>query len=119
MRRLFAWIGFLTLSVILVVPVLVIADTSTPTSADVAAHRAELQAQLDSIEADIANQKGVLSEKQAERQSLERDIGVLDAQIKTAQLAIKARDINIQNISGDITDKVETIDSLTDKLNKE
>lgn len=116
MTRFFVWAGIALLFVVLQTPPLAQAEV---TSADVAAHRAELQRQLDAIEADIAAQRGVLSDKQKERQSLERDIGLLDGQIKTAQLAIKARDLNIQTIAGDITDKVQTIDALHDKLTKE
>ncbi len=89
------------------------------TTAEVAAHRKQLEAQLQAIEADIAASRGVLSEKQKERQSLERDIGILDAQIKQAKLSIKARDLTILNIADDISDKNRDIAALNAKLKKE
>jgi len=89
------------------------------TSEDVNQRRAQLQATLDAIEADISAQRGVLSDKQKERQSLERDIAILDAEIKKAQLSIKAREINIQGITTDITEKVQTLSALDLKLQRE
>ena len=104
------------LAAALALPHLSYADVSAE---DVAKRRADLQSTLDAIEADIANQRGVLADKQSERQSLERDIGILDTQIKTAQLAIKARDISVQNISEDITSKIHAINALDTKLGRE
>ncbi len=89
------------------------------TSADVAAHRAQLQTQLDQLEKEIADQTTILKGKQTERQSLERDIAILDAQIAKARLSIKARDLTIQSLSSDISDKNSTINALDDKLTRE
>jgi membrane-bound lytic murein transglycosylase B len=71
--------------------------------------RAALQAQLNAIESDIANQRGVLSDKQKERASLERDISVLNGKISIAQKEIKARDVMIQQLQNDIGDKETAI----------
>lgn len=112
--RPFLLIAFLAFA--LTVPALVVADV---TSADVARHRAELQAQLDSLEREISDQTSILKGKQAERQSLERDVAILDAQIAKAKLSIKARDLTIQTLSSDINDKDSTISALDDKLIRE
>ena len=89
------------------------------TSADVARHRAELQTQLDQLEKEIDDQTTVLKGKQNERVSLERDVAILDAQIAKAKLSIKARDLTIQTLSSDISDKNSTITALDDKLVRE
>jgi len=81
--------------------------------------RAELERNLASLEAQIAEQQKILGGKQQESASLERDIDILDAKIKEAQLAIKARDLSIQKLSADINGKQKTIGTLTEKLNRE
>ncbi|MEK7530906.1 MAG: hypothetical protein AAB573_03480 [Patescibacteria group bacterium] len=112
MTRLLACVVLL----VFLIPGMTLAEV---TSADVAAHRAELERQLQAIEADIAAQRGVLSEKQKERQSLERDIGLLDAEIRKAQLSIKARDLSIVKLSDDISLKSKTIRELDEKILRE
>lgn len=74
-----------------------------------AQERAALQAQLDQIERDIANNRGTLSELQKERTSLERDIAILDNQIAIAQKQIRQTDLTLRQIQTDITDKREAI----------
>lgn len=78
--------------------------------------RAELEAQLAAIEADISAKREVLQEKQTERTSLERDIAILNAQIEKAQLSIKHRDLTLRQIQGDINDKVSAITVLDEKM---
>lgn len=71
--------------------------------------RAALQAQLDQIEKDIANNQGTLGTLQAERTTLERDIKILDNKIKTAQLQIKKSDAALSQLKGNITEKQQSI----------
>lgn len=71
--------------------------------------RAALQAQLDQIENDIAQKKGVLSDLQQQRATLERDISILNNKIKTAQLQIKKSDLAISQLQGDIKEKQSAI----------
>lgn len=88
-----------------------------PAYADVIANqRAELERQLQQIEADIRAKQGVLAEKQKERASLERDVAILDAKIQTAKLGIKERDLKIKKLRGDIADKEQSIRSLDAKV---
>ncbi len=85
--------------------------------ADVIANqRAELERQLQQIEQDIKAKQGVLSEKQRERASLERDVAILDAKIQTARLGIKERDLTITKIRGEIADKEQSIKRLDAKV---
>lgn len=77
--------------------------------------RARLQKELAAIEEDIAQKRGVLSEKQKERTSLERDIAVLDNQIAIAQQQIRHRDLTISKIRDEISDKQVAIAELDKK----
>jgi len=94
-------------------------STSTSGSASVDTYRAGLQAQLDAINAQIAQQQQILIQAQAQSTSLQKDIAVLSAQIKSAQLAIKARDLNIQQLTAGISQKEDTVFGLNSQLNAE
>ncbi|MEK7156379.1 MAG: hypothetical protein AAB790_01065 [Patescibacteria group bacterium] len=71
--------------------------------------RAALQAQLDQIEKDIANNQGTLSTLQAQRTTLERDIKILDNKIRIAQLNIKQSDVKLTQLKGNIVEKQKSI----------
>ena len=71
--------------------------------------RAALQAQLDQIEKDIANNQGTLSVLQEQRTTLERDIKILDNKIRIAQLNIKQSDVKLTQLKGNITEKQKSI----------
>jgi len=88
------------------VPLLVPHDAYAATSVE---ERAALQAQLDQIERDIANNQGTLGTLQAQRTTLERDIKILDNKIKTAQLQIKKSDATLTQLKGNITEKQKSI----------
>lgn len=83
-----------------------------------AEQRAALQAQLDQIETDILRTQTNLTEQQKQRQSLERDVAILDSKIKVAQLGIKQRDLAIQQLKAGIADKERGIAALDDKVVK-
>lgn len=107
------YVFFLTTLFVSAAPSNVSAQAITPE------RRVELERELANLESQIAAQRAVLSGKQQESASLERDIAILDAKIKTAQLAIKARDITIRQLSSDIGNKQETIGQLDSKLSRE
>ncbi|MEK7628848.1 MAG: hypothetical protein AAB421_05575 [Patescibacteria group bacterium] len=90
-----------------------------PASAETfAEQRARLEKELAEIEADILSKRGVLKEKQAARTNVERDIGVLNAKIETAQLSIKYRDTNIKKLRTDITEKSQAIGEVNEKITR-
>jgi hypothetical protein len=111
MHRLKAGSFFLfTCSILLIIaPLITRADT-------IANQRAELERQLQQIEQDIKANQGVLSEKQKQRASLERDAAILDAKIKVAKLGIKARDLVLRNIQSEIKEKEDAIRKLDGKV---
>lgn len=78
--------------------------------------RAALQAQLDQIEKEIAQNQSQLSEQQKQRTSLERDVAILDSKIQEAQLEIKQRDLTLKQIQNGIADKQRGIGTLDSKV---
>ncbi len=81
--------------------------------------RAQLEAELANLEKEILKQREILTSKQREKVSLERDVAILNAQINEARLSIKARNITIKKLTTDIGKKEEMIDSLVEKLKRE
>lgn len=77
---------------------------------------AQLRAELASIESQIQDQQNILNTKKSEGASLERDVAILNAQIKQAQLKIKAHEISINKLGKDINQKTETIRNLSGKI---
>ncbi len=80
--------------------------------------QAALRQQLQEIEAEIAKQQTILDQKKTEGQSITRDISILNAQIKQAQLKIQAHAIAIKNLGKDITVKTNTITALNGRIDK-
>lgn len=80
--------------------------------------RASLQAELKQVEADSAVAQRQLQSAQSQSASLSRDIAVLDAKIKAAQLDIKAKNLLIQTLGEDITDKQNHIVSLEARITR-
>lgn len=78
--------------------------------------RAQLEAQLAQVEKDIASNKQLLADKQKETSSISRDISILDYKINQAKLNIKAKQLQIQQLGGDINKKQAIITSLSDKI---
>ena len=88
-------------------------------SQSVADRRAQLQSSLDAIEAQISQQQTLLDGKKTERQSLERDVSILNAQIAKAKLSIKARDLVIKSLGDTIVDKQGVINDYTKQIDAE
>jgi len=93
------------------IPCAAMADTASN-------QRAALQAQLNQIEADIQSTQATLSQQQQQRQSLERDVSILDSKIKVAQLGIKQRALTIQQLKESIAEKEQGITALDAKVDK-
>lgn len=82
-------------------------------------NRAELEAQLKVLEAEIAQHKDNIKTKQQEAVGLQRDVSILGSKINESQAKIKAQNIKINNISGDIQESTETIQQLTFKTKQQ
>jgi len=81
--------------------------------------RARIEAQLQTVERQILHQRVLVEEKKGERQSLERDLTIIDGEIKQAQLGIKARSVAIEQLSTQIGDKEQVIMILNERLDKQ
>ncbi len=86
---------------------------------DVTTRRAKLENDLKILESQIEAQQEIVESKQKQAVSLERDISIIDASIKKANLSIKARDIAIQQLTNNISSKQKTIGVLSEKLDRE
>ena len=77
-----------------------------------------LAKELEIINGQILEQQVLVEDTQSERRSLERDIRLLDAEIKKAQLGIKAREVAIEQLGYQINDKELAIEELNQKLER-
>lgn len=84
-----------------------------------AERKARLEKELRALDQQILQQQKLVEGKQAERQSLERDIDILDAQINKAQLGIKARALAIAQLSDQIGEKEVVLEILDERLKKQ
>ncbi|MDP3784709.1 MAG: hypothetical protein Q8R12_01370, partial [bacterium] len=108
--------GFLLIALFLCFSVLA---QGTDNHSAVTDRRAQLETELANLEKEIESYRGVIQTTQNQAQSLERDITLLDAQIKKAQLEIKARTIIITNLQGAIGQKTQVIAGLEEKIGRE
>lgn len=90
--------------------------TSAETEAE---RRKRLETELQNVERQILTQERLVEDKRSERQTLERDINIIESEIKKAQLGIQARALAIEQLSDQIGEKGVVLDILSDKLNKQ
>jgi hypothetical protein len=105
MKKLF---GFFCLLVFLAPSISLAAESETE-------QRLRLETELQNVERQILTQRRKVEDKQLERQSLERDIAIIDGQIKQTQLGIQARSVSIKQLSYQIGEKEEILFILEDK----
>lgn len=120
--RSFRAFAFLVPVFALVLGILGIALTGfaqAPGGADVDARKAALEADLAALEKQIESQRELLSAKQREGVSLERDVAILNAQIEKAKLEIRARNIVVDRLGGEINTRGIKIDGLNAKIDRE
>lgn len=107
---LFVFVGSLTISV---------NSTVYAQSAELTPQqRADLQAELAKVEAEQKQAAIELANAQNKSASLSRDIAVLGAKIRSAELEIKAKNILIQSLGNDISQKEKKIGLLENRIEK-
>ncbi len=79
--------------------------------------RAKLEQELRDVEAEQKRVENDLANARNQTVSLSRDINILNAKIKDAQLKVKAKTLLIQTLGQDITVKAVTINKLEDRIN--
>lgn len=87
-------------------------------SQDVARREAELRAELEATEREIAIWQAELQEKKQESASFSRDIQILTARINEAQAKVRAGQIAIEKLSQEIDSKVQNIEELDSKMDR-
>jgi len=93
-------------------PFLVLAETEEE-------RRERLETELQNVERQILTQQRLVEDKQQERQSLERDISIIEGEIKKAQLGIQARAVAIEQLTDQIGEKEVVLDILEERLEKQ
>ena len=78
-----------------------------------------LEAALSQVEQQIAVQQKLVNTKKTERQSLERDITIIEGEISKAQLGIQARAIAISQLSDQIGDKEVVLQILGERMKRQ
>lgn len=82
------------------------------------ADKARLRAEYDQLEQEIAEWQKILDETRTKKKSLTGDVTALNAQIKQAETAIRAKNNSISRIAGEINEKTKRISSLEERLNE-
>lgn len=81
--------------------------------------KAQLEAELVKVEQEIEQNKRLLANKQTETASISRDVSILTYKINQAKLNIRAKQLEIQRLGGDINKKVATITSLGERIDED
>jgi hypothetical protein len=102
------------LAVFLVVTIL--APYTTAHAETDAERRARLEAELRVVEQQMVVQQRLVDGKRGERKSLERDISVIEGEIKQVQLGIQARSIALSQLTDQIGEKQVVLTILEQKL---
>lgn len=113
MRIFLRMVGGL-LVVVQLLPQLTVAQVETE-----AERKLRLERDLQAVELQILSQQRLVEDKQLERRSIERDVSLIEGQIKKAQLGIQARSISIVQLTDQIGEKAEVISMLDDKLKRQ
>lgn len=86
--------------------------------AQIAEQEARWRAELEATEKEIAQWEKVLSETKKGTASLERDASILQAKINEAKAFIRQRQIQIEQLTRDISLKNKTIEELQEKIER-
>ncbi len=84
-----------------------------------AERRKRLETELQNVERQILTQERLVEDKKMERQTLERDISIIEGEIKKTQLGIQARAVAIAQLSDQIGEKEVVLDILAERLDKQ
>ncbi len=94
-------------------------DCLTLTTSSSPANKIYCQNQLAQIEAELKTLLTLQAAQQKQTGTLKGDVDYLNSQINALKTKIKAQALVIAQLSVDITDKTNTIESLSEKINRE
>lgn len=119
-NRFFAYMLLIVMAVGLVISsvgIPALAQTTSGTQLQSAEQqKAALQAELAGLEKEIAEKEALLKLQQNHSGTLSGEIAALTTQINKKKLDIKAKNLVIQQLGGEITEKGKTIRSLEEKI---
>lgn len=95
------------------------ASTVTPLFAQSTQSREQLEKELADLEAQIKALNGSITQTQAQKTSLAKDITLLTQKINQSKLKIKAHDAQISKLNQNISEKNKSINFLDDKMGRE
>lgn len=78
-----------------------------------------LTEQLEELDAEIAAETQKLNQKKAETATIQRDIDILEGEIRKSELEIQRRNLAIGDLSGGIEESVQTLSALEQELLRE
>ncbi len=81
--------------------------------------RARLEAELQKVEVQIAAQQQLVDGKRGERRSLERDLSIIEGEVKQINLGIQARSLAIEQLSDQIGEKEIVLSILEERMAKQ
>lgn len=84
-----------------------------------AERKARLEAELQVVERQILTQQRLVEDKRGERQSLERDLTIIESEVKQIQLGIQARSVAIEQLSDQIGEKEVVLQILDEKARRQ
>lgn len=99
--------------------VLFLVSPLTALSETDAERRKQIETQLQNLERQMLVQERLVEDTRLERQSLERDINIIEGEIKKAQLGIQARAVSIEQLSNQVGEKEVVLDILAERLGKQ
>lgn len=86
---------------------------------DAQSQKAKLEAELARLEKEIAQKQKELDGQKGQSASITRDISILTTKINQSKLDIRAKDLTIQKLGGEIVQKNKKIQTLTEKIETE
>ncbi len=89
------------------------------TVAEEQANRARLEQELAKLEQELAEVTKQLNSQKGQSASIKNDIAVLTSKINQNKLDIRAKNVLIEKLGGEINDRNKTIYSLTEKIERE
>lgn len=104
------------IAAVVIVPLAIFAQTTGGLSTE---ERVALERQLAQLEKDMAQTQSTINGLQAEGASLQRDIAILDGEIKKAKLQVQTTEIEIKQLANGIKVHGRTITSLNGKIDSE
>ena len=102
--------------VLLAPPAVALGDSDSDSESE---KRKAIETQLQNLERQMLTQERLVEDTRLERQSLERDITIMEGEIKKSQLGIQARAVAIEQLTNQIGEKGDVLEVLAESLKRQ